>query len=99
MKGKLVASHMSAPLFLERVRKLAKESKNIFVVGHARKRMLQRGFTDQDIKQALLKGRIDEGPFLNARHHWQATIYRMYAGQEIRVVTVLEGGIVVITVM
>jgi hypothetical protein len=98
-KAKIVVWHMDGPLFLRRVRELAAESGNIFIVRHARKRMVERAYTDRDVQQVLLKGTVDEGPFLNSRHHWQATIYRMYAGQEIRVVTVLESGIVVITVI
>jgi hypothetical protein len=99
MKEKVVVLHMDGPAFLRRIRELAKTSSNIAIVQHARQRMVERAFTDQDIQQALMKGRVDEGPSLNTRHHWQATIYRMYAGQEIRVIAVLESGIVVISVM
>lgn len=90
---------MNRDAFLKRVRELAADTANIFIVRHARHRMIERGHTDEDVVQALRRGMLEDGPFYNSKGHWQATIYRRYAGQEIRVVTVLEDGIVVITVI
>jgi hypothetical protein len=98
MKNKIVPLRMTAQAFLRQIRALAATSGNIFIVRHARKRMIERGFTDEDVQQVLLRGHIEEGPFRNERHSWQATIRRMRAGQEIRVVAVLEEGVIVITV-
>lgn len=89
---------MSAQVFLRQVRALAVNSSNIFTEIHARRAMAKRGFTDEDVQQTLLRGVVEEGPFRNGRGNWQATIYRMRAGQEVRVVAVLEDGVVVITV-
>jgi hypothetical protein len=36
---------------------------------------------------------------LNGHGHWQATLYRRFAGQETKVVAALEQGVVVITVI
>ena len=89
---------MTGQAFLREVRELAAQSRNIFIVHHARQRMVQRGFTDEDVQQALLRGQIEEGPFRNNRDNWQATMRRMRAGEEIKIVAVLENGVVVITV-
>ena len=99
MRRKTVSGRMDRPSFLRRLRELAATSGNIFIVRHARQRMVERGYTDEDVVRVLSKGMIDEGPFLNGRGNWQATIYRMHAGQEIRVAAALESGIVVITVI
>jgi hypothetical protein len=95
---KVVPPRMTGQAFLRAIRELAAQSRNIFIVHHARRRMIQRGFTDEDVQQALLRGQIDEGPFRNNRDNWQATIRRMRAGEEIKVVAILEDGVVVITV-
>jgi hypothetical protein len=90
---------MTGPLFLQRVRALAANSANVFIVVHARKRMAERGHTDGDVLQCLRRGIIDEGPFFNARNNWQATLRRTHAGQEIKVVAALEARVIVITVV
>lgn len=90
---------MSASAFLRHVRALATDSRNVFITVHARQRMVQREHTDEDVLGALLKGGIDEGPFFNAKGNWQATIYRRYADLEIKVVAVLDDGVIVITVI
>lgn len=90
---------MSASAFLRRIRDLAADSGRVFITMHARQRMVQREHTDENVRGALLKGTIDEGPFFNAKGNWQATIYRRYADQEIKVVAVLDDGVIVITVI
>lgn len=59
---KVVPPRMTGQAFLRAIRELAAQSRNIFIVHHARRRMIQRGFTDEDVQQALLRGQIDEGP-------------------------------------
>ena len=90
---------MNRDAFLRRVRELAADTANIFIVRHARRRMAERGHSDEDEVLALRRGMLEDGPFCNPKGHWQATVYRRYAGQEIRVVSVLEDGIVIITVI
>ncbi|MCA0247075.1 MAG: DUF4258 domain-containing protein [Proteobacteria bacterium] len=90
---------MSAPAFLRRLRDLAADSKNVFITNHARRRMVQRRHTDEDVRGALLRGIVSEGPFLNDKGHWQATIYRTHADQEITVVAALDDDVIVITVI
>ena len=81
---------MTGPDFQARTRILAKDSANIAVTTHARERMVERGITDQDVQQALLRGSIVDGPFINAHGNWQATLGRQLAGQEVQVVVALE---------
>jgi hypothetical protein len=58
---KVVPPRMTGQAFLREVRELAAQSRNIFIVHHARRRMIQRRFTDEDVQQALLRGQIEEG--------------------------------------
>lgn len=90
---------MDGPTFLRRVRELAVDDRNIVFVVHARERMRARRRSPLDVQRVLLRGVVEEGPFRNAKGHWQATIGGQAAGQAVRVVVALERRLVVITVM
>lgn len=64
-----------------KIREIAANSDHIIIVDHGRKRAAQRSITRRQIERCLQKGTIQEGPFLNEKGNWQATIYRHAAGE------------------
>jgi hypothetical protein len=90
---------MDGATFIRRVRDLAVDDRNIVFVAHARVRMRARNRSPFDVQRALLRGIVEEGPFRNAKGHWQATITGQAAGQVVRVAVALERRLIVITVM
>lgn len=89
---------MSATTFRSKVRALARASENVRFTVHARMRMRQRGIDDLQVLHVLRVGVVEEGPALDIRGNWKATLLGMAAGERVRVAAVLHEGVVVITV-
>jgi hypothetical protein len=83
-------SKLSKQQALAVVREFAKDSRDVFPVGHARQRLKQHRFTRRQMMTCLQKGVVTEGPALNSRGHWQVNITRMAAGEEMTCVVVIE---------
>jgi len=98
MAAKVVSFELTGPAFLARIRALAASSGNVQYTLHARKRMVERHITDLQVVETLLRGRLIEGPALDIRGNWKATLSRTVAGQNLRVAAALWRGVVVITV-
>ncbi|MBV8444096.1 MAG: DUF4258 domain-containing protein [Hyphomicrobiales bacterium] len=72
------------------IRELAADSSRIVVVGHARKRGRERSISRRQIERCCQKGTIIEGPFRNAHGHWQVSLFRHAAGEEITCAVAIE---------
>jgi hypothetical protein len=72
------------------IREFAKDSMDVFAVGHAMQRLKQHRFTRRQMMTCLQRGIITEGPALNSRGHWQVNVTRMAAGEEMTCVVVIE---------
>lgn len=68
---------------IEVIRRIASDTANIVVVGHAVKRQRQRRITRRQIELCIQKGTVSEGPFLNQHGNWQVNLYRHAAGEEL----------------
>ena len=81
---------LSRPEALRVIRALAADSTGVLILGHARKRMRERGFSRARIFRCLQRGSIIEGPFVNARGNWQVTMSRQAAGEETQCVAAID---------
>ena len=72
---------LSRPGALRVIRVIAADSAGIAILGHARKRMSERGISVVRIELCLRRGLIIEGPFMNARGNWQVTMSRQAPGE------------------
>lgn len=100
MTGNVVPLALSSANALKMIRKLALDSANVVIVPHGKKRGRQRHITRSQIEACVRKGSIVEGPFLNAHHNWQVTMYRHAAGEEMHCVVAIDwpSQLIVITV-
>jgi len=75
---------------LNLVRGIAKDTVNVSIEPHAKKRMKQRKITQTQVYDCLRHGVICEAAHLNIRGNWQCTLQRRNAGDEVRVAVVIE---------
>lgn len=75
---------------LKLVRDAAKDTSNVFFEPHAKQRMRKRKITPRHVYECLLKGSIEEPAHLNIRGNWKCTLRHVWAGDDVRVVAVLE---------
>ncbi|MDD2608828.1 MAG: DUF4258 domain-containing protein [Giesbergeria sp.] len=75
---------------LRLVREAAQDSSRVFFEPHAKQRMRQRKITPKHVLACLRQGAIEEPAHLNIRGNWKCTLRHIYAGDEVRVVAVLE---------
>ncbi|WP_322094580.1 DUF4258 domain-containing protein [Paraburkholderia bannensis] len=84
------------------IRETAQDTARVFMSPHAKRRMRERKITPTQVYDCLRRGSVFE-PHTNSKGHWQCTLMRRSAGDDITVVAVLErdeGGdwVVVVTV-
>lgn len=72
------------------VRTVAQESKNVFVVDHAKKRQKKRSISFRQIMSCLQKGIVTEGPFINIHGNWQVNVSRLAAGEQVTCTVAIE---------
>ena len=72
------------------VKEIASDTGRIVVLSHAKLRGKQRKITRRQIELCCQKGTITEGPFQNQHGHWQVTLYRHAAGEEITCVVAID---------
>ncbi len=82
--------HLSVHDALRLVKALAQDSKNVFVVAHAKQAQSKRKISRRQIMTCLQKGRVTEGPFRNIHGNWQVNVSRFAAGEEITCVVAIE---------
>jgi len=75
---------------LKLVREAAQDTSRVFFERHAKQRMRERRITPKLVLNCLRQGVIDESAHLNIRGDWKCTLRHVTAGEEIRVVAVLE---------
>jgi hypothetical protein len=82
------------------VRRIAQDSKNVFVAPHAKQRQAKHGISRRQIMTCLAKGVITEGPFVNKYGNWQVNVSRLAAGEQITCAVAIEwqDQLVVVTV-
>ncbi len=81
---------LSASAALRVIREIAVTSDNIVILPHTKSRMSERHITRRQIEECCQKGTIVDGPFENDRGHWQVTLYRHAADEEIECPVVIE---------
>lgn len=98
--AEIVPLALTAAHALKIIRHLAADTNNIVIVPHARKRGRQRRISRRQVELCVQRGTISEGPFLNAKGHWQVNLYRHAAGEEMECVVAIEWGksLIVVTV-
>ncbi len=86
---------------LKLVRELVRDTDNIVLLPHAKKRMKKRGINNRQIEICLRLGIISEGPFMNQHGNWQVTMKRLAAGEEMKLAVAIEEEtkLLIITVM
>ncbi len=75
----------------ERIRGLAAETKNIFISGHAEKRMWERNISSMEVFEVLRQGMIDGVPWIEPETGQQAckVVLRKKGARAIGVVTII----------
>jgi len=98
--AEIVPLKMTAATALRMIREIAVDSDNIVIVPHGKKRGRDRRISRSQIEACIRKGSISEGPFLNAHHNWQVSMYRHAAGEEMTCVVAIDlpSRLIVITV-
>jgi hypothetical protein len=72
------------------IREAAVDTARVFFTPHTKKRMRERKITPTQIHDCLRHGSVSEPAHTNAKGHWQCSLTRRHAGDEVTVVTVLE---------
>lgn len=86
--------------WVKEIREIAKNSEKVFLVQHAKERMLERNVTIQQVYDVLRQGKVAEEPYLDAYDRWRITLEYLSAGKRVRVaVSFIEQGLLVITVI
>ena len=82
------------------VRAIAAETENVVLTRHALIQAAKRRINRRQIDLCIQKGTVSEGPFRNERGHWQVTLQRHAAGEEIQCAVVIEwkARLIVVTV-
>ncbi|KSV93973.1 DUF4258 domain-containing protein [Sinorhizobium sp. GL28] len=82
------------------IRKLAADTDNIVIIGHAQQRQKQRKVTRRQVELCVQRGTITEGPFLNQHGNWQVNLFRHAAGEEVTCTVAIEWAsrLIVVTV-
>jgi hypothetical protein len=68
----------------------AKDTGHVFFTPHAKKRMRERKITSSQVFDCLRHGVVSEPAHTNVHGHWQCTLIRRNAGDDVRVVAALE---------
>ena len=74
------------------IRQLAKDTSNIFISSHAKKRMKQRKITQTQVYACLRFGAIYESAHPDIKGDWKCTMQHLHAGDEVRVAAAIESG-------
>jgi hypothetical protein len=75
---------------LAHIREIARYSGNVILLKGALKKGRRRGITFGQVVKCCQLGTIIDGPFKNERFEWQVTLQRHAAGEEIRVVVIVD---------
>ena len=75
---------------LRLIRETAADTSRVWFVEHARERMRVRRITPAQVFDCLRRGNLKEPGFVNMKGHWQCTLTRRCAGDEIHAVVALE---------
>jgi hypothetical protein len=81
--AEIVPLTLTSAAALRMIRQIAGDTNNIVVLPHGKKRGRQRKITRRQIELCVQRGSITEGPFVNQHGHWQVTLFRHAAGEEI----------------
>lgn len=88
--AEIVPLKLTPAAALRMLRKLASDTNNIVIVQHGKRRQRQRKISRRQIELCVQKGTITEGPFMNQHGHWQVTLYRHAAGEEVSCAVAIE---------
>jgi hypothetical protein len=90
MAAEVVPLELSPASALRIIREIARDTRNIIVIGHGRERGGQRGITRRQMERCVQMGTITEGPLFNLKGNWQVNLYRHAAGEEVTCVVAIE---------
>lgn len=90
MTADIVPLQVTPATAIKMIRELSADTANIVIIPHGKKRARQRQITHRQIELCVQKGTIQEGPFRNQHGHWQVTMYRHAAGEEVSCVVAIE---------
>lgn len=90
MRDDEAPSNLSPDDALSVIREIATDSGRIVLLPHARKRARERRVSWVQVVRCCQKGTVQEGPFVNMHGHWQATLYRRAAGEEVSCAVAIE---------
>lgn len=76
--------------FLRRLRQVAEDSSKVVVMGHAKKRMIERKISLGQVLSCLQKGAVSEPAHLSPHGGWKATVTHRCGGDSVSVVAALE---------
>ncbi len=72
------------------VQTMAQDTRQVFIVKHAKGRQRSRRISIRQIMTCLQKGSVTEGPYLNIHGNWQLNMSRVAAGEEVTCVVAIE---------
>lgn len=75
---------------LRLIHDLARDSDNVFIGPHARKRMKQRHITRTQVAKCLLKGSLSESAHRDAHGDWACTLHYQWAGDDVHAAVAIE---------
>lgn len=67
----------------KRIRGIAKDSENVILGKHARKRMIERSILDADLFRVLREGYVDDEPRKTKNGEWQCKVTLKLKGERI----------------
>ena len=88
--SKPVALPINDANMLRIIRELARDTANVFIEPHAKKRMRERNITATQVYACLRNGVIDEPAHENIRGNWKCTLRHQHAGDRVRLAAAIE---------
>lgn len=101
MTAAVVPLQLGGPQALRIIREAAKDTDRVAFHPHAKSRMRKRRINPTQVYSCLRLGVIIEGPALDIKGCWRCTMYRLAAGEEVKVVVSIipRDNLLVISVM
>jgi hypothetical protein len=97
----VIFKHNPSPEDIARhIHRLAQDSGNVKITGHARYRMRDRNITRRHVLSCLRKGRVVEGPYKDVHGCWRCTMVRAVSGKDVSAAVAIsfEDEAIVVTV-
>ena len=92
-------SNLTPTMARAKVRELVKDSANVSLTTHVRKRMSERGVSRKQIDNCLAMGWVPDDPYVNMYGNWQFNVIQLTAGVRLEVGVAIDwpSGVIVLT--